>query len=219
MIKKRPIERGEGAEGFGVTQPLYALASSLPRQPGMTHPNSSKHHNLQQSPFHLWTTFFMRPLIFTTLENHHIDGVAECLANSFSEREPLARHLCITKDEILGFTRDLSTKAAKDNMSIVVIDEENSDRIVGCSIAGDLNSDFIPLHEYSSNIQVIFSLIEELSAPFLSQHHTKKIAHVWVTAINEKHSQKYIAQTAHIELAILLRNKGYRYYYCEITNK
>ncbi len=85
----------------------------------------------------------MRPLIFTTLENHHIDGVAECLANSFSEREPLARHLSITKDEMLVFAKDLATKASKDEISIVIIDEEDSNKVVGCSIAGDLNSDLI----------------------------------------------------------------------------
>ncbi len=43
--------------------------------------------------------------------------------------------------------------------------------------------------------------------------------HIWVTAIDEKYSQKHVAQTAHIELAILLRKHGYRYYYCEITNE
>jgi predicted GNAT family acetyltransferase len=157
----------------------------------------------------------MNSLTFTTLKDTHVHGVADCVAESFAKHEPLGRYLNITKEELLAFAEDISVKAANDGLSVVALD---SDQVIGCSLAEDYNDQFVPLRDYGAKLNTIFSLLEELSIPFASQKHSNKIAHAWVTAVDEAYSKKGIAGRVNLELALLLGRKGYYNFYAEFTN-
>src|SRR5690349_6444552 len=75
------------------------------------------------------------PFDIEKLQAKHIDQVIHLVAKTFCDSEPMAKYLKLDYKEFSPFAEVIVEKAAQEEMSIVVLEE---DQVVACAIVEDV---------------------------------------------------------------------------------
>lgn len=97
---------------------------------------------------------------YMPMQFSHIDEVADILTSAFISFEPGAIALNIAKSEMIDFVHHLCLRIYKQNLSIVAIDVQDNDRVVGAFIAHDLQDDLSSIHVCEALLPMM-TLIDE----------------------------------------------------------
>ncbi|WP_298773433.1 aminotransferase class I/II-fold pyridoxal phosphate-dependent enzyme [uncultured Shewanella sp.] len=95
------------------------------------------------------------PMQFT-----HINEVADILTSAFISFEPGAIAMHIEKSEMIDFVNHLCLRIYDQHLSIVAIDIQDNDRVVGAFIAHDLQDDLSSIYVCEA-LQPMMTLIDE----------------------------------------------------------
>lgn len=152
------------------------------------------------------------------LTNKYLEPAVNLFVNSFCNSEPATKYLGITPEEYTPFAKAVTTKAVQDGLSKVVLNEK--DQLIGLIITEDLADPFKPNLSLYPKMKPLYSLLEELSKPFMEGKTFKKgkVLHTWIAAIDEKYRTHGIyleLGMSHVESAM---RKGYRFIYSDFTN-
>ena len=109
---------------------------------------------------------------YRLLERDDIDQTASCFADSFTKYEPLTLALNISYEDFVPFARQFVKHIVNLNLSYIAEDNSN---IVGFCLCEDLAGNPPDLDdEILSRFSQIFSLLEEVSKPFIKNHELQK---------------------------------------------
>lgn len=156
------------------------------------------------------------PFSISILNETHIEAAAELFTRSFCDSEPLTQCLHIPYHDFMPFAREVVTKAATDELSIVAIDKEGE--VIGCAIAEDFCDPIKPQLAHPK-LKPIFTLLEQLSEDFYSKNYMRNLViHIWVTAVSDK--ARGVGLSTILNNACVTRSveKHFRYVYSEFTN-
>jgi len=155
----------------------------------------------------------------TTLDNIHIESTAKLFTTVFCEGEPLTRHLQVPYDDFYPFAKEVVEKAATDKLSMVAVDHEN--KVIACIISEDISDPFMPNVNAYPTLAPIFEFIERLSKSFTHARvfTEKKIAHMWVTAIDNKYKGKGLSKKINDAGETKLKEDGFEFGYAEFTSE
>jgi ribosomal protein S18 acetylase RimI-like enzyme len=146
------------------------------------------------------------------------DRVAGLVAEAFAEREPLALHFGVTKNEMFQFCRPL-LEAERDLFSVVAIDEKQ-DRVAGALICESFSCPE-PAWEPDvlQRLEPILSFLQDLDHLFFSQCsiHPNEVFHDFMLATATEYCGRGIAAGLVRESNALARSKGFKYCLAETT--
>ncbi len=154
-----------------------------------------------------------------TLTVDHQKSAIDLFTKSFCDSEPITKHLNIKYEDYEDFARDVVHKAVKEGMSVVAINSRN--HVIACVIAEDLAKPFEPTLSKYPKLKPIYSLLAQLSAPFLSDKKfiPGKIAHIWIAIVNPEYRGKGMSTAIGMACATICMRKGYEFAYTEFTNE
>lgn len=169
---------------------------------------------LDREAFMQGTDYTIQPLA-----PDHVKATVELFTKTFCDSEPITRHLGIQYADYLPFANEVVSKAAKDGLSKVALDQKQ--RVIAFCIAEDLADPFIPKVVHYPKLQPIFSLLRALSRPFLQDKafSEKKIAHVWVVAVDPAFRNQRVFTEIDLNCSETLARKGYGFAYVEFTSE
>lgn len=162
----------------------------------------------------------MKPLIkVEDLKNNHKKPVIELFVKSFCDSEPITKQLDISYEEYEPYAEAVVTKAVKDGLSKVLLDEKN--HVIGFVIAEDLADPFKMDLTKCPKLKPVHALLSELSKTFLSGKQFKKgkVLHTWIAAIDPKFRSQGLYRDLgliHVESAM---KKGFDFIYSDFTNE
>jgi ribosomal protein S18 acetylase RimI-like enzyme len=136
-------------------------------------------------------------ILFQTMQSNDIEKTATCIAQVFSNHEPLATSLNISFDEFYHFVFPICQKAASEQLSIIAKDEKTGE-VVGFIIANNfmtINSK--PLEIIDNKFEAVFSLLSELEEKYLKANPnlTKKVLCIFMLGVQKKYTHRHIATT------------------------
>lgn len=164
-------------------------------------------------------THIEKPIKIESLHEQHAKQAIQLFANSFCEDEPITAYLGITYDNYFAYATDLIHKAIKDQLSHVVLDENN--QVIGLIVSEDLANPFEPDFSLYPKVKPIYELLTDLSKPFTQgkQFKNGKVLHTTIAAIDKKHRSHGIFLDLFMAHAHAATQKGYCFIYSEFTNK
>jgi len=154
-----------------------------------------------------------------TLNEEYAKSATDVFIKSFCDSEPITRHLHVSYKDYEPFAREVIQKAVKEGLSKIAVDRHN--RVIACAIAEDLADPFIPHLSHYSKLKPIFSLIDELSKPFI--YHKKfvkgKIIHLWIAAVDQSYRGLGLSTEIDMNCIEAAARKGFDFAYAEFTNE
>lgn len=153
------------------------------------------------------------------LSEQYAKAATALFVNTFCNTEPLTKHIHIKPEEYEIFAKEVIHNACIEGLSKIALDKEG--RVIACCIAEDLAKPFVPKLERYKKLKPIFTLIKELSEPFLGgkKFVSGKILHVWLAMVDLSH--RGIRLSTKIVMAVIddAVKKGYDFAYAEFTNE
>ncbi|WP_419420249.1 GNAT family N-acetyltransferase [Legionella sp. D16C41] len=177
------------------------------------HSICTDNHSVPTHPFLSLST----EIKFSVLNNTDIDEAVECLAESFSEAEPMTHALNISVTEFSIFARYLCEKAINNSLSLVARDKTNN-KLIGCRISEPLITKDDELPELSAKFFPIFALLKAVSAPLPIIPYPKKVAHFVTLAVNKHYQGRGLAKQLLALQLHFLKRLGYDYFSAEFTS-
>ena len=152
------------------------------------------------------------------LKKEHKQQAIDLFDRMFCDVEPITHHLHIDKDEYKPFATEVIDKAIKDELSTVVVDEDN--KVIAFIIVEDLADPFLPHLSHYPKLTPIFELLTALSKPFVDgKIFTKgKIAHFWIAAVEKEYMGHHMFTELDDETIRRAAKKGFEFAYAEFTN-
>lgn len=126
-----------------------------------------------------------------------VEGAVDCVSEVFTQNEPLAAHLGITKEEFLVFANAYYPYVAEDGLSFVARDQKTG-QVVGIRVSEDYYQEGEPdLPEISEKFFRIFALLDELGSWFKENYTLEpgKYIHMFMIAVREGYTNRGIAPT------------------------
>lgn len=153
-----------------------------------------------------------------TLTVDHQKSAIDLFTKSFCDSEPITKYLGIKYSDYQGFAKEVVQKAVKDGMSVVAVDQHN--HVIACVIAEDIANPFKPVLTQYPKLKPIFSLLDQLSEPFLAgkKFIKGKIAHIWIAIVSSEYRGKGLSTAIDMACATICMRKGYDFAYAEFTN-
>ena len=120
-----------------------------------------------------------------TLNEEYAKSAAEVFIKSFCDSEPITKYLHINYKDYEPFANEVIQKAVKEGLSKIAVDRHN--RVIACAIAEDLADPFIPHPSHYPKLKPVFSIIEDLSKPFLygKKFVKGKVIHLWIAVVDQ----------------------------------
>jgi hypothetical protein len=154
-----------------------------------------------------------------TLQEEHIKPVVDLFVKVFCDSEPITKHLAIRYQDYEPFAKEVVKKAAKEGLSKVAMDKNH--KIIACAIAEDMADPFIPHSAHYPKLQPVFSLLDQLSRPFLEgkKFLSKKILHIWVAIVDPHYRGKGLSTMIDMACIDGAARQGFDFAYAEFTNE
>lgn len=154
----------------------------------------------------------------TSLQEEHLPTAIDLFTKSFCTSEPITKHIGIQAAEFRPFATEVLRKAIKDGMTRVILDKNN--RVIAFAVAEDIVDPFIPKLSHYPKMRPVFSLLAQLSAPFLEGKifNKGKVAHVWVAVVDQAHRGHGLSTVIDMACGEMAARKGFDFAYAEFTN-
>lgn len=153
-----------------------------------------------------------------TLAKEHVASATELFTKVFCDHEPITKHIGITHKEYEPFVTEVLTKAVRDGLSVVAVDNKN--KVIACTISEDIADLFKANTKAYPKLTPVIALLEKLSSVFCEGKKFKKgkIAHVWIAAVAAEHRGTGMSTAIDMACGNLAVSKGYDFAYAEFTN-
>lgn len=154
-----------------------------------------------------------------TLQEEHVKSAVNLFIKAFCDSEPITKHLNIRYQDYEPFAKEVIQKAVKEGLSKVAVDKQH--RVIACAIADDLADPFIPHTAHYPKLKPVFSLLTELSKPFLKgkKFIRGKIIHVWIAAVDPSYRGQGLSTKIDMACVESAARKGFDYAYAEFTGQ
>lgn len=154
-----------------------------------------------------------------TMQDEHAKSAIDLFVKAFCDSEPITKHLNIHYQDYYPFAKEVIQKAIKEGMSKVAVDKQN--RVIAFNISEDLADPFIPHLAHYPKLKPVFSLLEELSKPFLKgkKFLKGKVVHVWLAAVDNAYRGLGLSTEVDMAAVEMAARKGFDYAYAEFTNE
>ncbi len=157
--------------------------------------------------------------ICSILSSEDVDEAIDCIAQTFSQGEPMTSLLGISKEEFTYFAKVFITKAAREGMSVVARDIY-SDQFMGCIICEDYVTDLPEgIEDISPNFNPIIALLESLGTCYKTEHSVNpgELYHLFMGGVYKEFAGSGVASQMSFFIEKLGKEKGYNGAIGEVT--
>lgn len=155
---------------------------------------------------------------FSIFTETDIDEVANCLAESFTQGEPMTKEMQVTADEFKVFAHHICKKAAAFKLSVIARDKANN-KLIGCRIvepASKMDEGEMP--SLSDKFNPIFALLDEASKPLKANADIEHTIHFVTLAVDKAYQSRGIAKKLLVMQMHFLSQTNYQFFQGEFTN-
>jgi hypothetical protein len=159
------------------------------------------------------STTTLQPITFNIhlLSDAHAKGAIECITSTFLSGEPMTRALNIKKQDFYDFVELFINKAIAEGLSIVA-KTPDTNRIIGCLVCQDFNSDLPQgIERVAESFAPIFELLGHLDDRYKARHevHSGEMYHLFMGGVDREFAgQGIIHQMTH-QAEMLARSIGF----------
>jgi hypothetical protein len=156
--------------------------------------------------------YFFRPL-----HSHNLDGCAEFISHHFVQDEPTTKHLGISFDEFLPFSRAICAHAVAEDLSVLAFD--GAEELVGAVVGFDYARTMPSLPTLSDNWMPVLALLHELDQEVAAELSSVRTHYLPLMAIATKHRSQAFFKELMAELAAKSAAQGFRCLYSQETSE
>lgn len=153
------------------------------------------------------------------LTEEYTNPTIRLFTKAFIEGEPMTHQIGIQYAEYEPFAREVVSKALKDGLSKIALDNQNN--VVAFCIVEDMADPFIPKLAHYPKLKPVFALLSQLSKPFVKNKSflKGKIVHAIMTAVHPDHRGKKLSVAINKAGSDFAARKGYDFAYVDATNE
>lgn len=153
-------------------------------------------------------------IVIETLQENEINNVASLITESFTENEPLTRHIQVNKDCFCKWCKDMIKEIFDDKLCLIA---KNNDGVnVGCLIAKTIKKEETPKSEEMKPIE---DFLREISGFYPRQIDTNNTVHLSMVATKLGYEGNSICYHLIQELIKKATEMNYEFIITELTSK
>ncbi len=153
-------------------------------------------------------------IVIETLQENEINNVASLITESFTENEPLTRHIQVSKDCFYKWCKNMIKEIFDDKLCLIA--KNNDGVIVGCLIAKTMKNEETPKSE---EIKPIEDFLRDISRFYPIEIDTNNTVHLSMVATKLGYEGNSICYFLIQEFIKKATEINYEYIITELTSK